>query len=323
MTLAADAFPPLVPETLLERALLAYALPEPTELRFLRRGYNDHSLVTAGGQRFILRVYLDDKPYLRGPHDFLSEVEVLAGLKAQGVSVSSPIARRDGTLLGRVEDAHGERHVALFEFAEGDEVSGGELSESAAHHLGLTVATLHLRADEARLGHRRPSLDETFLVDRPVAALQRMLGQEAGFLREYGEGLKRRLSRLPRDAGAFGFVHGDLHLGNVHVSEEHGCTLFDFDHSGLGWRAYDLAVLRLRLDETRWNALLGGYRTVRPWSQRDMDSVPLFTEVRQLWDPGDWFAMWETGAWGRSSLEEVPPARLLERLRVLANAGTD
>lgn len=323
MIIAADAVPPLVNEAVLGRALLDYALPEPAELLLLRRGYNDHYLVTAGEQRWILRVYLDDKPYLRDARDFQAELDALARLKSAGVQLSAGIGRRDGQLLGRVDDGNGERHIALFEFAPGDEVSGEELSEQSAAQLGQTVATLHLRAGETQIGPDRPRLDETFLVDRPIAALRRMLGQPAEFLQAYGERLKRRLSVLSQGSETFGFIHGDVHLGNVRVDETQGCTLFDFDHSGLGWRAYDLATMRTRLDDVRWNALLRGYRTVRSLQQGELDSVPLFTELRQLWDPGDWFAVWETGAWGHSSLADVPPAPLLEHLRAMAQATTD
>lgn len=129
-----------------------------------------------------------------------------------------------------------------------------------------------------------------------MAALQRLFGRDADFLREYAVGLRQRLATLSQGLGTFGYIHGDVHLGNLRVDEQPCCSLFDFDHSGLGWRAYELTDLRLLLDDARWDALLAGYRTVRPWTQSEMESLPLFLELRQLWDPGDWYARWETGA---------------------------
>lgn len=213
MTIAADAVPPLLSDDLLQAALLAYDLPQPITVRLLRRGYNDHYLVTAGGQPFILRVYLNHKPYLRGAHDFQAEVDVLTTLKAHGVRVSAPLVRRDGTRLGRVADPQGDRYVAVFEYAQGNEVSSGDVSEVDAAHIGRTLATLHATADELHLGQDRPRLDATLLIDQPVAALQRLLGRDADFLGTFADKLKRQWALLPQEAGTFGYIHGDVHLG--------------------------------------------------------------------------------------------------------------
>lgn len=249
----------------------------------LRRGYNDHYLVTAPEHLFILRVYLTHKPYLRDSHDFQAEVNLLAILRAHGVPVSAPLVRLDGTLLGQIDT----RYVAVSEYAEGREMSARDVSEAAAAHIGRTLTILHLTADELQLGGDRPRLDQTLLIDQPVAAPQRLLGRDADFLREYADGLKQRLATLPQRAGTFGYIHGDLHLGNLRVDEQQGCTLFDFDHSGFGWRAYELTDLRLLLGDAGWDAMLAGYQMVRPWTQSDMESLPLLLELRQLWDPGD------------------------------------
>jgi Ser/Thr protein kinase RdoA (MazF antagonist) len=37
----------------------------------------------------------------------------------------------------------------------------------------------------------------------------------------------------------FPIIHGDLHGGNGHFAGPRQLTLFDFDHGGYGWRAYD------------------------------------------------------------------------------------
>lgn len=54
------------------------------------------------------------------------------------------------------------------------------------------------------------------------------------------------------------------------------CTVFLLVTAHVG----PLTDLRLLLDDARWDALLAGYRAVRPWTQPDTDSLPVFMAVR-------------------------------------------
>ncbi|MCP2014403.1 Ser/Thr protein kinase RdoA (MazF antagonist) [Deinococcus sp. HSC-46F16] len=318
MSLSPGATPPAVPLALLEEVITTYDLPGPVSLAWLRRGFNDHYEVTAGAARFILRVYLPDKPYIRSPSDFQAEVDALNVFATEGLPVSAPVPDRHGALL-KVLDTDGQRRpLALFTYAHGEERHGRDFTETAARDLGTTLAQLHLVADERNLGQGRYTLDEEFLVDRPIAALRRALGPDADGLEAYGKTLKAGLRNLPRAQGAFGFIHGDLHTGNLRV-EQGRCTVFDFDHGGQGWRAYDLAVLRMSLPDGPWAALLEAYRSVRPFSAEEEEALPLLARVRELWDPGDFLAMLYTGAWGPPTL----PEKGLERIRTQVQGWLD
>ncbi|MFC4638224.1 phosphotransferase enzyme family protein [Deinococcus hohokamensis] len=322
MTLRPGAVPPLVPDGLLRSALDAYDLPGPLEILFLRRGFNDHYELTAAqagtrpSLKYILRVYLVDKPYLRGTADIEDELRALVILAGQGVPVSAPLPRRDGAVMGTLTADGFSRPVALFTYAAGEEIRGEALEDGAARHLGQAVARMHAVADAQGLGARRYTLDETMLVDRPVAALRAVLGQDAPGLEAYGERLKAELRKLPRTPGVFGFIHGDLHTGNFRMLGDR-CTLFDFDHGGQGWRAYDLAALRMSLPDQSWAALLEGYRSVRPFTAPEEAALPLLVRARQLWDPGDFLAMRATGAWGSAPLSELGQAQVLEQVLAL------
>ena len=108
--------------------------------------------------------------------------------------------------------------------------------------------------------------------------------------------LRRRVAETTAAGDAYGIIHGDLHDGNYHFTEAGRPTLFDFDHGGFGWRAYDLAVCKRSLSEQAWNAFLDSYRSVRPVSETELGLIPTFARVREIWDTGDILAM--HAVWG-------------------------
>ena len=108
--------------------------------------------------------------------------------------------------------------------------------------------------------------------------------------------LKRKITSLPRGDRAYGLIHGDLHGRNYHYSEGTGFTLFDFDHSGYGWRAYDVAACTSGMAGESERAFLEGYRSVRPFSVEEKESMGFLRAARLIWDRGDVLAMMP--AWG-------------------------
>ena len=66
-------------------------------------------------------------------------------------------------------------------------------------------------------------------------------------------------------------------------------VFFDFDESGPGYLAYDLAVflwncvLFERKDHAYWHAFVEGYRTIREISHADFEAVHLFVPIRHMW----------------------------------------
>src|SRR5581483_2070939 len=76
----------------------------------------------------------------------------------------------------------------------------------------------------------------------------------------------------------------------AHIGADGGVTLFDFDCGGMGYRAYELAVFRWGVGgawakdaERLWALFLEHYAAHQPVAQADLDAVPLFVAVRQLW----------------------------------------
>jgi len=282
---------PLLPVLLAE-----YTLPADTQIEYVGRGFNDHYLVRAGADRFVLRVYFDGKYYIESHGDFRFELELLEFLHTSGIPVSHALRRRDGDLLGVVSTSGGRRAFALFTFAEGEERA--RLTSEQAHLLGEQIAALHLAADRFRAAERRYHLDEQYLLEQPLLLMEEFLAEHGrGGLRPYREQiepLRAQLAALPKTAGAYGILHGDLHNRNFRVrrdGEETAFLFYDFDHGGYGWRAYDLATCLMCQPEEAREALLQGYQNHRPLSEVELASLPLFRKVRPIWDIGDVLAM--------------------------------
>jgi Ser/Thr protein kinase RdoA (MazF antagonist) len=107
------------------------------------------------------------------------------------------------------------------------------------------------------------------------------------------------LDTLSPQSSDVGLCHGDLHPGNARFADDGRPTLYDFECCGYGWRAYDLAVFLWnsygerrprRWRESRWNAFLSGYRSIRPLPAGIDSHLADLMAARQIWLTGLDFA---------------------------------
>jgi len=283
---------------------------------------NDTYRVETGAGPFYLRVY---RHGWRTDAETGAELALLGDLHRLGLRVSRPVPRTDGSLLGWVHAAEGDRQVVLFTPAEGADVREIEVRHAEAY--GRLAANLHTTADNHLPTYARFDLDERHLLDEPLTAIRSRLGdidgcaEDLAYLEEVAVRVRDRLVTLPRTRSAYGLCHGDLHPGNVRFGDDGEPTLFDFDCCGYGWRVYDLAVFvwnsylerRSKTWRTqRWRAFLRGYTSTRPLTAGDLAPVPLFLIARHIWLMGldcrgqsDWLPQWLTPAWFHSMVEYV------------------
>ena len=83
----------------------------------------------------------------------------------------------------------------------------------------------------------------------------------------------------------YSLIHADLHFGNVLIDGEHLAAI-DFDDSGFGWHQYELAVILHGHHSSdlvaKRDALLRGYRRVRPFADEDAALIDMFVVIRSL-----------------------------------------
>ncbi len=276
-------------EALLPLLSKAYELPPPISCDLHVVGDNDTYLVQAGSERFALRIYYPNRFWLRGIGEYRFELDWLAFCHAQGLPVSCAIARRDGDLLNELQAPEGIRPWALFTYAPGTMLHPMSLDQY--HTYGEYIAKFHLASDDFNSCHDRFHYGAEVLIDRPLEILSPFFGeQDEGvlFLRNLAPRLRKRLESLCASNGSYGVIGGDFHGGNHHIDNEGKMTFFDFDSCGYGFRAYDLAVLRHNSRLGGWNpeiadAVLAGYESLRPLSEEERRSIPLFMMTRRIW----------------------------------------
>jgi Ser/Thr protein kinase RdoA (MazF antagonist) len=104
--------------------------------------------------------------------------------------------------------------------------------------------------------------------------------------------------------------HGDCYGYNANIAlkgpQAGQAVFFDFDESGPGYLAYDLAVflwncvLFGRKNYPSWHAFIEGYRSIRELPRADFDAVHLFVPIRHMWLTGEYAS--RIYEWGRQAV---------------------
>ncbi len=258
------------------RALAARALPAwglaDASLRLLNHGYNTTFRVEVpDGRRFALRVNVI--PTKTEAH-LLAEVAWLAALSAEtDLTVPTPQRTRDGEWAARVPSPdHGrDLPVVLFSWLDGRNL-GAKPSIRRLHAVGRAMARLH----EHAATWRPPAGAELPLFDDVLTDLPNRLGGHPALDAEASAVLTAAYARAQElQDRAFAAdeiipLHADLHVWNLKWHRGR-LAVFDFDDSGIGVPAQDLAISAyyLRDNAAQEAALLEGYQELR--------SLPPFT----------------------------------------------
>lgn len=283
------------------------------QCHLIRRGLNDnYALRSADGTRYVARLY-SIRP--RGGFNVEFEVALLAHLAARGAGVAAPVLAAEGRTHVPLQFPEGPRALALFRHAGGvipDALEDFELT-------GRTLARIHEAARDYAGPPSRYALDGHHLAGRTLGYLQAHPELDAELLETYGQLVHRLLDELAAVEGGLTRVvcHGDTHGFNNHVETDAAgnkkTVFFDFDDAGPGFLAYELSVLpwsylfRKSLKEPddtlreRWTHYLRGYRAGGGQvSERDLAALPLFLQLRHLWNLGE--AAGRLHHWGTNSV---------------------
>lgn len=164
-----------------------------------------------------------------------AEVEWLLSLMEAGVPVAEPLATTDGRWV--VELSEPAQVLVAFRRAPGVMVQPDDWTEARLESWGALLGRLqaHGRAFRPEGEPRRTLLERSNLHLAADA-----LPDDPAFLRAVRE-LQDAAVALLEHGQDSGLVHADLHSGNVLLHEERW-TAIDFDDSGYGAYAFDLAM---------------------------------------------------------------------------------
>ena len=144
-------------------------------------------------------------------------------------------------------------------------------------------------------------------MERPLRLVMSAIAHrpdDVDYVNDLGKRLKSQIEGIAELE--IDFCHGDLHGANASESEG-SFTSFDFDCCGWGYRAYDLAVFcwgfafdeySMERIEAMGRAFLRGYVHHRPLGERDIDAIPAFVAVREIWLRGLHIDIGDRFGWG-------------------------
>jgi Ser/Thr protein kinase RdoA (MazF antagonist) len=306
-------------EMLVSRVLSAYQIGSIVECRLLSPRLNDTYIVITNDNQYILRVYQakhENGRMWRTITDILYEIDLLLHLDRKGVTVSTPIARKDGVFIQTVLAPEGIRPIVLFSYAPGTILIPPELTNESSTLYGYAMAEIHAATDDFVSSHSRFPLDLSFLLDTSLQTIQPVLAhrvEDWKYLLQLSHALKNRIALLPAGALDMGPCHGDAHGSNANMNDENILTFFDFDGCGYGWRAYDLAgfcwamaMLKNRPDwsatksDDLFMAYVQGYLKRRPFSELNIQSIPVFVAIRHFWFMSLNIQTWDYYGWEES-----------------------
>ena len=262
-----------------------YAFTQPIQCKFYVLGLHDNYLVESGADKYIFRIYRNS---WRTQEQIDFELELLAYLTERTSRVAAVLPAKGGELKIPIDCPEGQRLGALFAYAEGI-APGNAIVEEESLLLGQTVAAVHEITQGFDTAHKRPILDNAYLLDASLNTIDPFIEADArNYLHSLQDKLHRVLPDLPRDPGVFGICIGDVNPSNFHINEDKRITLFDFDQCGYGYRAFEIGkfISSLAVSEHKpkiAKAFIDGYLQVRHLDPAELGAIPYYEIVSVIW----------------------------------------
>lgn len=259
-----------------------YNLEEPLRCKLIRRSFNHHYLIETPSDNFVLRVYLNNKNYIRSKEDIYFELDFLEYLFSRKIPVVPPIKGKNNQ-NNYVLSLNGATHtIALFPFAKGHPIKL-DMDNSQALTIGRIFARLHTESSNYKSDYSRFRLNTESLIEEPIRTIEKYARSyclcDLSFLETQKNTLKVALQNIPFNEDTYGLIHGDPNPSNYHYCHENGFTLFDFDHCGYGYRIHDLAVMKLCFPEDVFHSILSGYESVRTLQDMEIRSLDVYADI--------------------------------------------
>jgi homoserine kinase type II len=268
-----------ITETELGAFLAEYDLGELRSYRGIAEGSeNSNFVLHTGGGEFILTLYekrVDEKdlPFFLG---------LMQHLALKGISCPLPVARRDGSLIGRLAG----RPAAIITFLEG--IWPRRPTASQCREVGKALAAMHIASADFTLS--RPNALSVSGWRKLWAASRDRSGEVDAGLKDEIDADFELFARAWPSGLPSGVIHADLFPDNVFFLGNRLSGLIDFYFACNDFYAYDVATcLNAWCFEkdgayniTKGAALLSGYESVRPLTAAEKDALPILARGSAL-----------------------------------------
>lgn len=281
----------------------------------IQRRVSDTYVVQCATKRYALRIY---RRHWRTKQQIQAELLILDHLLKYGCRVPAYVSNTEGKSIQTLVAPEGERYGVLFEWMMGRSFDEKDLDSALIMpQFGASAARMHQVLDSFPLTEHRFHLDIDWMLNRPIEKVRHYLSHEPKYLKDiqrYGRWLTDFLVTKTKQSSRYGLIHGDLLPANaLAYCDTQGSEanmdvgIIDFDFSGYGWRAYDIAVFIH--DNSYLNGKNGfierylqGYETVRVISDEEWSIVEALLPIRGIW----FLALWASNSqdWGDEFLRD-------------------
>ena len=283
-----------------EQSLAAWGL-KPDAMELVSRSENTvFRLDMPDRQRYALRIH---RPGYHTLPELESELLWTQALNDAGIRVPVGVRTLNGPGYATIPtpDGKSSRAVGLVNWLDGKLLSSviqDETDEKRIidhfHQIGRVLAAMNNQASAwaPPSAFTRHAFDVPgYVGEQPfwgrfwdIPPLTR--GQRDVLSRARAE-IRETLNDYGKRRDTYSMIHADLHAHNILIDPSGNLQAFDFDDAGFGWHQYDLAVVLFGLEDLPYfdaitDALVDGYRSIRPFSDEALSLLPLFLLIRRL-----------------------------------------
>lgn len=256
-----------------------YELSPETSCKLFRTGMNHLYIITDKENKFVLRIYTHN---WRTKHDVSEELRLLLHLKENHISVSYPIADKNGELIQEINAPEGTRFGVLFSFATGSKIA--KFTPEASYNIGIVMAKIHSLTEKLEL-NRITYKSKTLHIDslKRTKSFFTHSSEEMIFVEKLSNYLAKEYEKVNKNKVRNGVLHLDIWFDNLHFDEDNKVTIYDFDFCGNGWLCHDISYFLYQLYNTnqgeneyepKAESFLKGYESVIKLTKEENDLLP-------------------------------------------------
>jgi Ser/Thr protein kinase RdoA (MazF antagonist) len=228
-----------------------------------------------------------------------SERMWMQALAADGIEVPRHVLSNTGSSFEstHIEGFEGERQVDVFHWIQGDQlgsVEGGVTASAGSigdvyRQVGRLAARIHSCNWAPPPNFKRHAWDAAGLAgDNPLWGrfweLEALSGPQRALFLRLKRTLRQDLNEFGTTADRYSLIHADLVPENILADGAH-LQVIDFDDAGFGWHLFELAtslyfIRREPVYQEARDALIEGYRQVRPLRAEHLALLPMFLAAR-------------------------------------------
>jgi Ser/Thr protein kinase RdoA (MazF antagonist) len=213
-----------------------------------------------------------------------AEIDYVNALADRGLPVARPVYSLAGKYVESITTSQGLFHAVVFEALPGKSIDLEELTPDQMVRWGKALGELHNAATQYTQSGRPRWQDHLAMVADIVPATETSAHQALARL-------TRALHQLDSNAQNFGLIHYDFEPDNL-IWDGGQPGIIDFDDCAWVWYVADIALALSDLFDDRpsqvdfqnaaYRHFIQGYRTVRSIEQAELDQIPLFISLQNL-----------------------------------------